>query len=155
MPWENDNIQIKQQAVKEAHKAMAKLKTRSTTLRFKNAKDDLVDAYMQELSTYISGKIDINRKQKTNSLAWETINEIKGRKNTPTGKIKADNPEERLKRWKDHFENLRGQPPIIEQEILRVVEETLLINTEEFTKEELLKCIKSFKKEKADGLVEV
>ena len=93
--------------------------------------------------------------QKTNSLAWETINEIKGRKNTPTGKIKADNPEERLKRWKDHFENLLGQPPIIEQEILRVVEETLLINTEEFTKEELLKCIKSFKKEKADGLVEV
>ena len=159
VPWENENIQLKQQAVKEAQKAMAKRETKSTTLRLKNAKDDLDNAYMQELSTYINGKIDIISSATENQqsrLAWETVNEITGRKNTPTGKIKADNPEERLKKWKDHFENLLGQPPVIsEQEIIRLVEGTLPINTEDFTKEELLKCIKSFKKGKAAGLDDI
>ena len=50
---------MKQQAVKEVQKAMTKLKTSSTTLRLKNAEDDLDDAYMQEFSTYIKGEIDI------------------------------------------------------------------------------------------------
>ena len=57
VPLENENIRMKQQAVKVAQKAMTKRKTRSTTLRLKNVKDDLDDAYMQELSTYIRGKL--------------------------------------------------------------------------------------------------
>ena len=66
------------------------------------------------------------------------------------------NPEERLKKWKDHFENLLGKPPVIsEQESIRVVEGTLPINTEDFTKEELLTCIKSFKNGKAAGLDDI
>ena len=159
VPWKNEHIQLKQQAVKVVQKAMTERKTRSTTLRLKNARADLDDAYMQELSTYINGKIDTISSASENQqsrLAWETVNEITGRKNTPTGKIKADNPEERLKKWKDHFENLLGKPPVIsEQESIRVVEGTLPINTEDFTKEELLKCIKSFKNGKAAGLDDI
>ena len=159
MPWDNEHIQSKQQAVKVAQKAMAERETSSTTLRLKNARAFLDDAYMQELSTYINGKIDTISSATENQqshLAWETINEITGRKNTPAGKIIADNPEERPNKWKDHFENLLEKPPVIsEQEIIRVEEGTLPINTEDFTNEELLKCIKSFKIGKAAGLDDI
>lgn len=120
---------------------MTERKTESSTIRLNKAKEDLDTAYEEELNSYVNGKINIITNAAENQLsrlAWETVNEITGRKNTPTGKIKADNPEERLKKWKVHFHKLLGQPPVIkEQEITRVIHETLPINTGDFTKDEL------------------
>ena len=67
------------------------------------------------------------------------------------GKLKADNPAERVKLWKDHFVSLLGQPPEItnNQPISKVVEGIVPISTEDFNIEELQKCIKSFKNNKA------
>ena len=57
--------------------------------------------------------------------------------------------------FKDHFHKLLGPPVIKEDEISRVIQDTLPINTEDFTKEELQKCIKSFSNGKATGLDDI
>ena len=49
-------------------------------------------------------------------IAWQTINEVSRRKNTGKAKLKAANQQERLKLWKQHFENLLGNPPKITHE---------------------------------------
>ena len=43
-------------------------------------------------------------------IVWETVNEFIGRKETNIGRIKAKSTEERIKKWKDQFLNLLGQP---------------------------------------------
>ena len=49
-------------------------------------------------------------------IAWQTINEVSRRKNTAKAKLKAANQQERIKLWKQHFENLLGNPPKIMHE---------------------------------------
>ena len=152
-------IKSKQEAVRRAHRAMSQKKTELSTFYFEKTKKELNDAYKQELKSYVDTKINIINnalEHQRSRLAWEAVNEITGRKNTPTGKIKAKNPEERLEKWKDNFFRLLGQPPAItEQETIKVVQETLPINTNDFTKDELQKCIKSFSNGKASGLDDI
>jgi len=89
-------------------------------------------------------------------LAWKTINEITGRKNTPSGKIKADSPAERIQKWKHYFQNVPGKPPVVDEAVITPVIQYLLpINTDDFNKDELLKCIKTFKNGKAEGLDDI
>ena len=86
-------------------------------------------------------------------IVWETKNEFTARKETNNGRIKAKSTEERIKKWRDHFLNLLGQPPVTRsKETKTVLQHILPINTEDFTMEELNKCIKSFKNNKALGL---
>ena len=119
---------------------MADKTPESSTNHLKKAKKDLDIVYKEELNTYVNEEINIitNKAENQSSrLSWETVDEITGRKNTPTRKIKANNPEERLKKWKDHFHKLLGQPPVIQElEINRVVQGTLPINTGDFAKED-------------------
>ena len=85
-------------------------------------------------------------------LAWDTVNEISGRKNTKKGQIRAESPEERIELWKKHFENLLGKPPVINDCPIEKVFETLPIETNDFTEIELVKAIQSLKNNKAAGL---
>ena len=43
-------------------------------------------------------------------IVWETVNEFTGGKETNNGRIRAKSTEERIKKWKDQFLNLLGQP---------------------------------------------
>ena len=43
-------------------------------------------------------------------LAWQTVNEVSGRKSTSRAKLKIASQEERLQKWKEHFKNLLGNP---------------------------------------------
>ena len=53
-------------------------------------------------------------------------------------KIKAANQQERIKLWKQHFENLLGNPPKITHEpITRIISKQLDIKLGPFTQEEL------------------
>ena len=55
-------------------------------------------------------------------IAWQTINEMSGRKSTTKAKLKATNQQERIKLWKQHFENLLGNPPKVTHEpITRII----------------------------------
>ena len=43
-------------------------------------------------------------------IVWETVNEFTGTKETNNVRTKAKSTEERIKKWKDQFLNLLGQP---------------------------------------------
>ena len=49
-------------------------------------------------------------------IAWQTINEESRRKSTSKAKQKATSQQDRLHLWKQHFENLRGNPPEVNHE---------------------------------------
>ena len=89
-------------------------------------------------------------------IAWQTINKVSGRKSTAKAKLKAANQQERIKLWKQHFENLLAIPPNITQEpITRIISKQLDIKLGPFTKEELDSVLRKIKNRKAAGLDEI
>ena len=51
-------------------------------------------------------KIRDSVEDRQSRIAWQTINEGSRRKSTANAKLKATNQQERIKLWKQHFENL-------------------------------------------------
>ena len=90
--------------------------TRANVRKHKQAQKDLETKYLNQQQQYIQSQIDRIEnasENKQSSLAWQTINEITGRKKSTKAKIKASNQEERLKKWMNHFQNLLGKSPIV------------------------------------------
>ena len=86
-------------------------------------------------------------------IAWQTINEVSRRKSTAKAKLKATNQQERIKLWKQHFNNLLGNPPNVTHEpIMRIINKQLDIKLGPFTLEELDSVRRKFKNRKAAGL---
>ena len=74
------------------------------------------------------------------------------RKNTAKAKLKAANQQERIKLWKQHFENL---PKITHEPITRIISKQLDIKLGPFTQEELDSVLRKIKNRKAAGLDEI
>ena len=108
---------------------------------------------------YIQNQIDKIRdsvEDRQSRIAWQTINEVSRRKNTAKAKLKAANQQERIKLWKQHFENLLGNPPKITHEpITRIISKQLDIKLGPFTQEELDSVLRKIKNRKAAGLDEI
>ena len=87
-------------------------------------------------------------------IAWQTINEVSRRKSTAKAKLKAANQQERIKLWKQQFENLLGNPPKVTHEpITRIISKQLDIKLGPFTQEELDLVLRKIKKKgKLQGL---
>ena len=78
------------------------------------------------------------------------------RKSTAKGKLKAANQQERVKLWKQHFENLLGNPPkVMHKPITRIISKQLDIKLRPFTQEELDSVLRKIKNRKAAGLDEI
>ena len=89
-------------------------------------------------------------------IAWQTINEASERKSTAKTKLKAANQQERIKLWKQHFENLLANPPNVTQEpITRIISKQLDIKLGPFIKEELDSVLRKIKNRKVTGLDEI
>ena len=92
-------------------------------------------------------------KDRQSTIAWQTINEVNRRKNAAKAKLKAANQQERIKLWKQHFENLLGNPPKITHEpITRIISKQLDIKQGPFTQEELDSVLRKIKNRKAARL---
>ena len=78
------------------------------------------------------------------------------RKRTAKAKLKAANQQERIKLWKQHFENLLGNPPKVTHEPLTtIIIKQLDIKLGPFTQEELDSILRKIKNKKAEGLDEI
>ena len=78
------------------------------------------------------------------------------KKSTAKAKLKAADQQERIKLWKQHFENLLGNPPKVTHEpITRIISKQLDIKVGTFTREELDSVLKKIKNRKAAGLDEI
>ena len=93
-------------------------------------------------------------------IAWQTINEVSRRKSTAKAKLKAKlkatNQEERIKLWKQNFENLPGNlPKVTHEPITRIISKELHIKLGPFTQEKLDSVFRKIKNRKAAGFDEI
>ena len=101
-------------------------------------------------------KIRESVEDRQSRIAWQRINEVSKRKSTTKAKLKAANQQERIKLWKQHLENLLGNPPKVTYEpITRIIRKQLDIKLGPFTQEELDSVLKKIKNWKAAGLDEI
>lgn len=153
--WESVKVSEKRQHLQEAFDENQKNPNPTNKDQVEKAKRELDESYCAEQKTFVEEKIleiekaHLNQKAR---LAWDTVNEITGRKGTKKGQIRAESPEERVQLWKEHFKNLLGQPPVIDDHPVEKVFDTLPVETNDFTEDELVKAIHSLKNNKAAGL---
>ena len=138
-----------------ASKNYRKNPTNTNALKLKTAQYQLAGIYIKEQTEYIQNQIDKIRdsvEDRQSRIAWQTINEVSRRKNTAKAKLKAANQQERIKLWKQHFENLLGNPPkMTHQPITRIISKQLDIKIGPFTQEELDSVLKKLKIGKLQG----
>ena len=129
VPWETLAVREKRALVKTASKNYQKNPTNTNALKLNMAQYQLAGIYIKEQTEYIQNQIDKIRdsvEDRQSRIAWQTINEVSRRKNTAKAKLKAANQQERIKLWKQHFENLLGNPPKITHEpITRIISKQL------------------------------
>ena len=125
----------------------------------KKAQYQLAGIYLKEQTEFIQNKINKIRdsvEDRQSRIAWQAINEVSRRKRTAKAKLKAANQQERIKLWKQHFENLLTNPPNVTQEpITRIINKQLDIKLGPFTKEELNSVLRKIKNRKVAGLEEL
>ena len=123
------------------------------------AQYQLAGICLKEQTEYIQNQIDKitdSVEDKQFRIAWQTINKVSRRKITAKAKLKAANQQEIIKLWKQHFENLLGNPPKITHEpITRIISKQLDIKLGPFTQEELDSALRKTKNRKAAGLDEI
>ena len=155
IPWETEAITEKRNILKSAANRKNAIPTRASARLFVDAQKDLVETYESEQAKYVQERIDtINNAHANNqsSLAWKTINDISGRKRSNKAKLKADSQQQRLDKWKTHFQNLLGKTPVVSDEpIETVVNDKLQIKQGNFTEDELSVVLKDLKTKKAAG----
>ena len=138
---------------------LSKKPTNTNARKLKTAQYQLAGIYIKEETEYIQNQRDKIRdlvEDRQSRTAWQTINEVNRRKSTAKAKLKAANQQERIKLWKQHFENLLGNPPKVTHEpITRIISKQLDIKLGPFTQEELDSILRKIKKRKAAGLDEI
>ena len=159
VPWENLAVREKCALVKTASKNYRKNPTHTNAWKLKTAQYQLQGIYIKEQTEYIQNQIDKIRdsvEDRQSRIAWQKINEVSRRKNTAKAKLKAANQQERIKLWKQPFENQLGNPPKITHEpITRIISKQLDIKLGLFTQEELDSLLRKIKNRKAAGLHEI
>ena len=158
VPWETLAVREKRALVKTASKNYRKNPTNTNALKLKTTQYQLAGVYIKEQREYIQNQIDKIRdsvEDRQSRIAWQTINEVSRRKNTAKAKLKAANQQERIKLWKQHFENLLGNPSKITHEpITRIISKQLDIKLGPIT-QELDSVLRKIKNRKAAGLDEI
>ena len=158
VPWETLAVREKWALVKTASKSYQKNPTNTNAWKLEKAQYQLAGIYLKEQTEYIQNQIDKIRdsvEDRQSRIAWQT-NEVSRRKSTAKAKLKAANHQERVKLWKQHFENILGNPPKVTNEpITRIISKQLDIKLGPFTKEELDSVLRKIKNRKAAGLDEI
>ena len=153
--WETLAVREKCADVKTTSKCNRKNPTNTNALELKKAQNELASIFLKEQTEYIQNQIDKIRdsgEDRQSRIAWLTINEVSRRKSTAKAKLKATN-QERIKLWKQHFENLLGNPPKVTHEpITRIISKQLDIKLGPFTLEELDSVLRKIKNRKSEGL---
>ena len=134
----NVSVREKRAHVKTAPKSYRKNPTNTNARKLKTALYQLAGIYIKEQTEYIQNQIDTIRdsvEDRQSRIAWQTINEVSRRKSTVKAKLKAANKQEKIKQWKQHFENLLGNPPKVTHEpITRIINKQLDIKLGPFTR---------------------
>ena len=105
--------------VKIASKCNWKNPMNTNALKLKMAWNELASIYLKEQTEYIQNQIDKIRdsvEDRQSRIVWQMINKVSRRKSTAKAQLKTKKQQERIKLWKQHFENLVGNPPKVTHE---------------------------------------
>ena len=83
VPWENETVTGKREQLKKLAQMKNRNATRANVRKHKQAQKDLEATYFNEQQKYIqfqTDRIENAFENKQSSLAWQTVNEITGRK---------------------------------------------------------------------------
>ena len=134
-------------------------KNSTNDMKLKKAQNELANIYLKEQTEYIQNQINKIRdsvEYRQSRIAWQTVNEVSRRKSTPKAKLKATSQEERIQLWKQHFENLHGNPPKVTYEpITRIICKQLDIKLGQFMQEELDSVLRKIKNRKTARFDEI
>ena len=142
--------------INDAYNAYQQDTSEEKRLIYKQAKKSIETTYNDVVEEDLTSKLKEVEMAHVNSKhgqSWRLINDISGRKTSAKGQLKDDTQKERVKNWFNHFKNLLGSPPDIddeEEEITPVLEE-LDIKTGPFDQEEYEKAKKSLVEGKSCG----
>ena len=129
----------------------------TNALKLKKAQNELANVYLKEQTEYIQNQIDKIRdsvEDRQSRIAWQTINEVIRRKSTVKAKLKATSQQDRIHLWKQHFENLLGNPlEVTPEPIMRIMNKQLDIKLGPFTQAELDSVLRKIKNRKAAGMM--
>ena len=141
--------------MKTASKCNRKNPTNTNALILKKARNELANIYLKEQTEYIQNKIDKIRdlvEDRQSRIAWQLVNKGSRRKST----LKATSQQERIHLWKQHFENLLGNPlKDTHEPIMRIISKQLDVKLGLFMQEELDSVLRKIKNRKAAGLDEI
>ena len=159
VPWETVALREKRALVKTASSSYRKNPTNANDGKLEKAQYQIAGIYLKEKTEYIQNEIDRIRdsiEDRQSRIAWQTINEVSRRRSTAKAKLKAASQQERVKLWKQHFEDLLGNPPKVTNEpITRIINKQLDTKLGSFTKEELDSVLRKIKNRKPAGLDEI
>ena len=99
-PWEAEEVTEKRALVKTASESFRKNPTIANARILKKTQKQLAGIYLKEQTEFMQNKIDKIRdsvENRQSRIAWQTINEVSGRKSTAKAKLKAANQQERIK----------------------------------------------------------
>ena len=157
--WETLAVREKVAYVKTASKSYRKNPTNTNAIKLKKLQYHLTGVYLKEQTEYIQNQMDKIRdsvEDRHSRIALQTISEVSKRKSTTKAKLKAANQQERIKLWKQDFENLLGNSPKVTHEpITKIIRKELEIKLGLFTQEELDPVLKNIKNSKSAGLDEI
>ena len=127
--------------------------------KFINAQESLVNSYDLVKQNYINKKIyeiQMAATNKKSAQAWQTINEISGRKKSNKYKLKPNNDNKQITLWHKHFKDLLGKNihSTIHSKNSDQTFNNLDIKIGHFTKEEVIKATNNISYGKAVGLDE-
>ena len=159
LPWETLAVREKRADVKAASNFSRKNPTNTNALKLTKAQNELANIYLKEQKEYIQNQIYKIRgsvEDRQSRIAWQTINEVSRRKSTVKAKLKATSHQDRIHLWKQHLENILGNPPKVTHELItRIISKLLDIKLGPFIQEELDSAVRKIKNRKAAGLDEI
>ena len=122
--WETEEVREKRSLVKTASKSYRKDPTIANDRILKKAQDQIAGIYLKEQTEFIQNKIDKIRdsvEDRQSRIAWQTINEVSGRKSTAKAKLKAANQQERIKLETTFWKLLANPPNVTQEPINRII----------------------------------
>ena len=141
VPLETLAVREKCANVKTCSKCNRNYPTNTNAQKLEKAQNELANIYLKEQTEYIQNQIDKIRdsvKDRQSRIAWQKVNEVSRRKRTAKAKLEATSQQDQIHLWKQHFENLHGNPPKVTHELItRIISKQLDIKLGPFTQEEL------------------
>lgn len=142
--------------IKVAYRTYEQDTNERNRLQYKQAKKNLEEAYNLVIEEDLSNKILGVETAHTNCKhgeSWKLINEITGRRASTKGQLEGDNQQERVANWYNHFQDLLGSPPDIndeDEDIPQILDE-LNIKVGPFDQSEYVKAKESLVEGKSCG----